>query len=485
MKQSLQIHQGQRLQLTPQLQQSIRLLQLSQADLAQEINAALESNPFLEEAESEEPDTPFADAPLNETDEEILPEAHLLVDRDEPGSDYWNDPAPPSHHWDEASHTTTAGDTYTQNDRESRWENPQESLADVLLGELGLHRLNTADQLIAHALIGCLDPQGYLTVDYDELRQILTPALTPEDAEIESVLHLVQQLSWPGIGARDLSECLRLQLATQTADTPGLEHAQCIVDQHLALLSAHQYDALVQRLAIDRPALAIALELIHSLDPKPGERLAVSVAASVIPDVMARREGEHWTAFLTREHTRRVQLNEHYRQYLGGRDPSTQQYLKDNLRDAQWFIRSLEQRENTILRVAREIVTIQAGFMDQGDSALAPLTMRAVAQRLDLHESTISRAVDQKHLLTPHGVYPLKYFFSASVGESSGPSISARAVQARIRKVIESEPPLKPVSDSQLTAILGEEGIQIARRTVAKYREQMNIPPAAQRRSVL
>ena len=355
----------------------------------------------------------------------------------------------------------------------------------MLLGELGLHRLNTADQLIAHALIGCLDPQGYLTVDYDELRQILTPALTPEDAEIESVLHLVQQLSWPGIGARDLSECLRLQLATQTADTPGLEHAQCIVDQHLALLSAHQYDALVQRLAIDRPALAIALELIHSLDPKPGERLAVSVAASVIPDVMARREGEHWTAFLTREHTRRVQLNEHYRQYLGGRDPSTQQYLKDNLRDAQWFIRSLEQRENTILRVAREIVTIQAGFMDQGDSALTPLTMRAVAQRLDLHESTISRAVDQKHLLTPHGVYPLKYFFSASVGESSGPSISARAVQARIRKVIESEPPLKPVSDSQLTAILGEEGIQIARRTVAKYREQMNIPPAAQRRSVL
>jgi RNA polymerase sigma-54 factor len=200
---------------------------------------------------------------------------------------------------------------------------------------------------------------------------------------------------------------------------------------------------------------------------------------------MARREGEHWTAFLTREHTRRVQLNEHYRQYLGGRDPSTQQYLKDNLRDAQWFIRSLEQRENTILRVAREIVTIQAGFMDQGDSALTPLTMRTVAQRLDLHESTISRAVDQKYLLTPHGVYPLKYFFSASVGESSGPSISARAVQARIRKVIESEPPLKPVSDSQLTAILGEEGIQIARRTVAKYREQMNIPPAAQRRSVL
>jgi RNA polymerase sigma-54 factor len=322
-------------------------------------------------------------------------------------------------------------------------------------------------------------------VDYDELRQILAPQTVPEDSEIDSVLHLLQQLSWPGIGARNLCECLTLQLSALDPDTPELNTARQLVETHLALLSAHRYDELVRLLDIDRPTLARALALIHSLDPKPGERLSEQVASSIIPDAMVRRQGDHWTASLTQENARRVELNDHYRQYLRGQDPPTQKYLQENLRDAQWFIRSLEQRDSTILRVVREIVDVQQGFMDNGDSALVPLTMRVVAQRLELHESTISRAIDQKHLLTPHGVYPLKYFFSGGVGESSGSTTSARAVQARIRKVIESEAPLKPVSDSQLVAILDNEGIKIARRTVAKYREQMNILPATQRRSVL
>jgi RNA polymerase sigma-54 factor len=487
LKQALQIGHSQRLQLTPQLQQSIRLLQMSYADLTQEISVAMESNPFLEEAESTGPDAPLPDLPVVDTDEESALEDRIHADRDDPNEHYWDSTATSERRWDESSQASSSFDPFSSVSvsAESQWQNPPDGMTQVLLGELALHRLSESDQWIARALIGCLDPQGYLTVDYDELRQILAPQAVPEDSEINSVLHLLQQLSWPGIGARDLRECLTLQLSALDPDTPELNTAQRLVETHLALLSAHRYDELVRLLDIDRPTLARALALIHSLDPKPGERLFEQVATSIIPDAMVRRQGDRWTTSLTQENARRVQLNDHYRQYLRGQDPPTQKYLQENLRNAQWFIRSLEQRDSTILRVAREIVDVQQGFMDNGDSALVPLTMRVVAQQLELHESTISRAVDQKHLLTPHGVYPLKYFFSGGVGESSGPATSARAVQARIRKVIESEAPLKPVSDSQLVTILDNQGIQIARRTVAKYREQMNIPPATQRRSVL
>jgi RNA polymerase sigma-54 factor len=476
LKQALQIRHNQRLQLTPQLQQSIRLLQMSYADLTQEISVAMESNPFLEEAESTGPDAPLPDLPVVDTDEESALEDEIHADRDDPNEHYWDSTATSAHRWDEPSQASSSFDpsSSVSVSAESQWQNPPDGMTQVLLGE--------SDQWIAHALIGCLDPQGYLAVDYDELRQILAPQTVPEDSEINSVLHLLQQLSWPGIGARDLRECLTLQLSALDPNTPELNTAQRLVETHLALLSAHRYDELVRLLDIDRPTLARALALIHSLDPKPGERLFEQVATSILPDAMVRRQGDRWTTSLTQENAQRVQLND---QYLSGQDPPTQKYLQENLRNAQWFIRSLEQRDSTILRVAREIVDVQQGFMDHGDSALVPLTMRVVAQRLELHESTISRAVDQKHLLTPHGVYPLKYFFSGGVGESSGPATSARAVQARIRKVIESEAPLKPVSDSQLVTILDNEGIQIARRTVAKYREQMNIPPATQRRSVL
>jgi RNA polymerase sigma-54 factor len=460
---------------------------MSYADLTQEISVAMESNPFLEEAESTGPDAPPPDLPVVEPDEESVIEYEIQADWDDPNEHYWDSTATSGRRCDKPSQASSNFDPSSSVSvgAESQWQNPPGGITQILLGELALHRLSESDRWIARALIGCLDPQGYLAVDYDELRQILAPQTVPEDSEIDSVLHLLQQLSWPGIGARNLCECLTLQLSALDPDTPELNTARQLVETHLALLSAHRYDELVRLLDIDRPTLARALALIHSLDPKPGERLSEQVASSIIPDAMVRRQGDHWTASLTQENARRVELNDHYRQYLRGQDPPTQKYLQENLRDAQWFIRSLEQRDSTILRVVREIVDVQQGFMDNGDSALVPLTMRVVAQRLELHESTISRAIDQKHLLTPHGVYPLKYFFSGGVGESSGSTTSARAVQARIRKVIESEAPLKPVSDSQLVAILDNEGIKIARRTVAKYREQMNILPATQRRSVL
>jgi len=484
-KQALTLRQGQRLQLSAQLQHSIRLLQLSREEIAQEISSVLESNPLLEEVEPDalpemasENDVGNLSDPLVESSESN--ETHRA-------DDDWHDASLADRHWEQAGFSrlerNELGDA--EDDRESRWESPQKTLAGMLLDALALHRLSEKDQRIAQTLIGCLDLKGYLTASYDEVRQILAPQMTADDDEIDSMLHLVQSLSDPGIGARNLAECLTLQLKVQPPQTPGLMGARKIVCQHLSLLSAHRYDALAKVLDIERSALAEVFQLIQSLDPKPGERLTVPPSPAVAPDAIVQRRNGVWTIALTRESAQNIRISPHYQQYLDGNDQTTRQYLKDHLREAQWFIRSLQQRDQTILNVVTQIVSVQNGFMDEGDGALLPLTLREVGEALGIHESTVSRAVDHKYLLTPHGLFPMKHFFSAGLGTSSGPQTSARAAQARIRKMIESESPLKPISDNQLATKLGEEGISIARRTVAKYREQMNIPPATQRRSVI
>ena len=484
MKQSLEIRHGQRLQLTPRLQQSIRLLHLSLVDLAQEITAAMESNPFLEEAETDVNELPIdASAALEAEADEGSLEAQIHADRDACAPDYFADDEVGNNYWRESGGRGAGGQANTE--QASDWAGEPAGLAEVLLGELSLHRLSVTDRAIAQAIIGNLDDRGYLVANFDELRGIISPDIAPTDDEIEAVLHLVQNLSQPGIAARDPRECLLLQLSVLGEDTPGLTNAQRLAEQHLTLLSERRYDELLRHLHIDRKQLSEAVSLIHSLDPAPGEHLGSSVAQYIVPDACVYRQGHRWGVRLTQESARNVRLNDYYRQYLGVNDPATRKYLKERLQEARWFIRSLKQRDNTILRVAREIVDHQQAFMAAGDSALTALTMREVAARLELHESTISRAVDQKYLLTPHGIFQLKHFFSGQIGEAAGTTTSARAVQARIQKVIQSEPPAKPVSDSRITAILNDEGILIARRTVAKYREQMNIPPANRRRSVL
>ena len=485
MKQALHIRQGQRLQFSVQLQHSIRLLQLSREEIAQEIGSVLESNPLLEEIEPDP--TPEM---TSETDVENIPDPlveSLHPNKTHLADDDWHDASLADRHWEQAgfsrSERNDLGEAY--DDRESQWESPRKTLAGLLLEALALHRLSEKDQLIAQTLIGCLDLKGYLTASYDEVRQILAPRVIADDDEIDSMLHLVQSLSDPGIGARDLAECLALQLKAQAPETPGLVDAHKIVHQHLSLLSARRYDALAKVLDIERSALAEVLRLIQSLDPKPGEHLAAPPAPAVSPDAIVQRRDGVWTIALTRESAQGIRISSHYQQYLDGNDQTTRQYVKDHLREAHWFIHSLQQRDQTILSVATQIVSVQNGFMDEGDGALLPLTLRDVGEALGIHESTVSRAVDHKYLLTPHGLFPMKHFFSAGLGASSGPQTSARAAQARIRKMIESESLLKPISDSQLATKLGDEGISIARRTVAKYREQMNILPAFQRRGVI
>ncbi len=484
-KQALNLQQGQRLQLSAQLQHSIRLLQLSREELAHEINSVLESNPLLEEIELDTPPEMTSENDLGNISVPLVKSSQS--NETHHADDDWHDSSLADRRWEQTGFSRSErdehGDTY--DDHESRWENPQKTLAELLLEALALHRLSEKDQRIAQTLIGCLDLKGYLTASYDEVRQILAPQMTADDDEIDSMLHLVQSLSDPGIGARDLAECLTLQLKVQPPNTPGLMDARKIVCEHLSLLSARRYNALAEALDMERSALAEVFRLIQSLDPKPGERLTVRPAPAVAPDAIVQRRNGEWTIALARESAQKIQISPHYQQYLDGDDQNTRRYLKDHLREAHWFIRSLQQRDQTILNVATQIVYVQNGFMDEGDRALLPLTLRDVGKTLGIHESTVSRAVDHKYLLTPHGLFPMKYFFSAGLGAHSGSQTSARSAQARIRKMIESESPLKPISDNQLATKLGEEGISIARRTVAKYREQMKIPPATQRRSVI
>ena len=475
MKQTLQLRQGQRLQLNPQLTFSLKLLQLSRTDLDLEIRAELETNPFLEEVQLSDgssseisSDTEAHQTTLG-TDESIqVPdfdtpqwEEHLGASRADQSADYLAEPDQPM------------------------WADPMQGLRTRLLNELALHRLNPDDALIAHTLIGCLDERGYLTVDHDELREILERSLAPTDQEIDSVLHLIQSLALPGLGARDLRECLMLQLNAMAEETPGVGDARVIVASHLELLGNHQYDALAKILGINRETLGIAIQLIQTLDPKPGERLSEQLNETAPPDLIVKRAGDQWVVRLTREYGRLLRVNESYREYQNSKDRETREYIRDHLRNAHSFMKGLEQRDQTVLRVAEAILEVQRGFMDSGDSALAPLTLKDIGEKLEIHESTVSRAVDQKYILTPHGVITLKHFFSASLGNASGARVSARAAQARIREVIESESASKPVSDGRVAQVLCAEGIPIARRTVAKYREQMNIPPAAQRRGVV
>jgi len=485
MKHALQLRQTQRLQLNAQLTQSLRVLQLSRIELDLEIRSALDSNPFLEE-------TGFANASVVDIDPDDLANSTASPGAPSPSPADSSFDAPSAEmianetRWDEGgypSYMSTDGEFSQEPDR-SVWADPVRILQQRLLAELALQRLSPSEALMANALIGCLDERGYVTASHLEVRAILKDHLCPSDEELDAVLQLIQSVGLPGIGARDLRECLLLQLKRLDPLTPGLADAVVIIDSHMDLLAAHAYPALMEKIGTSKEDLAKAIALIQSLDPKPGEQISPKPTETLVPDVIAKQVEGHWTVRLTRRDSRRIRVNDSYRDYLKTPDADTRKYIKDHLRDAQGFVKSLEQREQTVLRVAEAILAIQQNFMHSGDHGLKPLTLHNLADTLDIHESTVSRAINQKYLLTPLGVYPLKHFFSVGLGGDTEDRVSARAAKAMIRKVIECEPAEQPISDGALAKLLGAEGIPIARRTVAKYRDQMNIPPATQRRGI-
>lgn len=500
MKQSLDLRLGQHLTITPQLQQAIRLLQLSSVELQQEIQEALESNPLLEEGEgeteageaqkAEEADigvaeTVGADSASSEDGEaaepiEIGANAELN-DSDLTGDSDWSD----EFDLPVTGSSSRSGDDDLP-DLEARNSLP-ETLHDRLLWQMHMTVLSERDQAIAMALIDAIDEDGYLSVSLEDIQQALGPSDPPELDEIQAVLHQIQNFDPIGVGARDLAECLQLQLRTLNGETQYLKDAgQLATAEHLALLAARDYTQLRRLLKLPAEDLQGAIELIQRLNPRPGAAVQASQAAYVVPDIIIKKVKGVWRADLNPDIAPRLRINRMYERLIHRGDSSQQnRYLQDNLQQARWFIKSLASRNDTLLKVARMIVDRQRAFFDHGPEAMKPLVLHDIAEAVSMHESTISRVTTNKYMLTPRGIIELKYFFSSHVSTADGGTCSAVAIRSLIKKLLENESPTKPISDSKIAETLGKQGINVARRTVAKYRESMNIPPSSQRKSLI
>lgn len=477
MKQSLDIRLGQHLTITPQLQQAIRLLQLSSLELRQEIQQALEANPLLESEETgpeEGLEDGVAEGGLDSA-EVTEPEK---VD-DEAASDPVD-----IVEWEEFSGT---GDEEAP-DIEGRNSLPM-SLNAHLLWQLQMSPMSGPDQLIASALIDSIDDDGYLSCSLSEIRDLLAPQLGAdlEDTEIEAVLHQIQNFDPLGVGARSLAECLRLQLRALPESTPGRDTALAIAnDACLELLGKRDLVQLRRILKFKQETLQQGIALIQTLNPKPGSILASAHADYVIPEIIVRKHRGVWRAELNASVIPRVRINAQYRALVQRGNSSPQnRFLQDHLQNARWFLKSLKSRNETLLKVARTIVDRQRAFFDHGPEAMKPLVLHDVAESVEMHESTISRVTTSKYMWTPRGIFELKYFFSSHVSTSDGGACSATAIRSLIKKFIEQETGSKPVSDSQIVEILEQQGINVARRTIAKYRESLNIPPSHQRKSLI
>jgi RNA polymerase sigma-54 factor len=505
MKQSLDLKLGQHLTITPQLQQAIRLLQLSTVELQQEIQEALETNPLLEENEEAEnrteangEDTSSAgeseaatgdadgDSDNAETTDLDMEQTSLAETSADAGADDWGDES-----YESATSATTRNDG-ERPDIDARNTRPT-TLRDHLLWQMQMTPLSDTDRRIAESLIDAINEDGYLTCKPEEVQQVLArgaegqPAVEVELDEIEAVLHQVQTFEPIGVGARDLAECLSLQLKALGADTAFVKEALALATaENLAALATRDYNLLRRNLKVTPEVLQQAVQLIQRLNPRPGDAVQSSAASYIAPDIIVSKIKGVWRAELNHDVAPRLRINRLYEGMIHRGDSSVQnRYLQDQLQQARWFIKSLNSRNDTLLKVARTIVDRQRAFFDHGPEAMKPLVLHDIAEAVAMHESTISRVTTNKYMLTPRGIFELKYFFSSHVGTAEGGTCSATAIRSMIKKMVEAEPPNKPISDSKIAEILAEQGIYVARRTVAKYRESISIPPSSQRKSIL
>jgi RNA polymerase sigma-54 factor len=487
MKQTLQLRLSQHLALTPQLQQSIRLLQLSTVDLDQEIEQFLVANPLLERDEPGDEGAAFAPAPEAITSLQASEQnsaeslGNGADDNADTGADDGNE-AP----WSSENFSGTAPrDANDDNDGDfGDTQTAVSSLHDHLLTQLGMTHLTDRDRALVGFIIEALDDDGYIAQSLEDLVAVLPEGFceSAESAieELQIALRHVQSFDPPGVGARSPSECLELQLNTFDA-TPLRELSLAIVGQHLDLLAARDFTRIRKALGCCDEDLRAAHALILSLNPRPGAQYSASDARYVTPDVTVKKVRGKWTASLNREAMPRLRINRLYADILQRNRGSG---LAGQLQEAKWLIKNVQQRFDTILRVSQAIVERQRAFFDHGDVAMRPLTLREIADVLNLHESTISRVTTQKYLSSPRGTFELKYFFGSHVATDSGGAASSTAIRALIKQLVGAEDGYKPLSDARVAEILGEQGIVVARRTVAKYRESMNIPPVNLRKSL-
>ena len=463
LKPTLALRQSQRLSLTPELRQALSLLQLSAMELSAKVHEALEGNLLLERGEEEDEAATPTPLPGPATDAAVQA-AEPQVDWDSAAASGVSDSD-----WDDEDGATEAADRSGQ------------SLKEYLLWQLEIARMSARDAGIGAAIIDSLNDDGYLTEPLEEIRQSLADSdAAPEPDEMYAVLHRVQAFDPPGVAARDLKECLMLQLRQGDKSAPAHGLATTLVSSHLETLGAREYDRLCRLLGIGRPALDEALELIRELNPRPGAAIAGNPVDYVVPDVLVNRRGHGWFVELNPAAVPRIRVNLAYAAALRRSEASGD--LAQQLQEARWLVRSIRMRNETLLRVAHSIVRKQGAFLEQGDEAMQPLLMKDLAQELELHESTVSRVVANKHMSTPRGTFAFRRFFSSELPTEDGGAYSGTAIRAMIKKLVAQEDPHSPMSDNHITKALLERGVQVARRTVAKYRESMTIPPAHERR---
>ena len=502
MKPSLVLKMGQQLTMTPQLQQAIRLLQLSTLDLQQEIQEALDSNPMLEREEDGD-DFDGADPMAESADRAGEPAAQQSASQDSAyeesthGSDSleegdWGERIPSELPVDTAwedIYQTSASSLPSNDDDE--WDFTSRtsggvSLQSHLLWQLNLAPMSDTDRLIATTLIDCINDQGYLEESLQEIVESFDPELDIELDEVEAVLRRIQQFEPAGIAARDLRECLLLQLRQLPAQTRWLGEAQRLVSDYLDVLGSRDYSLLMRRMKLREDELRQVIELIQSLNPRPGSQIEASEPEYVVPDVIVRKHNDRWLVELNQDAMPRLRVNAQYASFVKRADSSADNtFMRTQLQEARWFIKSLLSRNETLMKVATQIVEHQRAFLEHGDEAMKPLVLHDIAEAVGMHESTISRVTTQKYMHTPRGIYELKYFFSSHVSTAEGGEGSSTAIRAILKKLVAAENPKKPLSDSKIAGLLEAQGIQVARRTVAKYRESLGIAPSSERKRLL
>jgi RNA polymerase sigma-54 factor len=470
LKPSLQLRLGQQLTMTPQLQQAIRLLQMPALELQAHIRELLESNVMLEPVEDTE-STGILEAV------EPPPPVEPVARQAEPTVEVVEE------NWGEQS--AGASETpWSQSDDDERQQDfadgTQESLQEYLLGQLELARLEPRHLAIARAIVDAISEDGYVTESLDEIANTLRPEVECDADEIERVLGLVQALDPAGVGARSVGECIELQLRQLEPETPGLELAIRIARQHLERVADRELTLLRRELHTSEEELAAALALVRACHPRPGAIVSAGAAEYVVPDVFVRRTEHGWSVEINAATLPRVRLNQGYASLIGRN--ASHATMRAQLQEARWLLKSLEIRNETLMKVARSIVERQTAFLEHGEEHMRPMILKDIAEAIEMHESTISRVTSGKYMHTPRGVFELRYFFSSQVEGADGSGTSSTAIRAKIRKLIKEEDAEAPLSDGRIAELLSGEGIPVARRTVAKYREAMGIAPSNERR---
>jgi RNA polymerase sigma-54 factor len=468
--------------MTPQLQQAIRLLQLSSLELQTEIQEVLETNPLLEVEEDFEFDE---NRKLrNDEDSQELGQAENdHIPEDLPVDTQWEDT------FDHQPVTNlSAGPVVDAGLERENQDESTDTLQEHLMWQMRLTPFTPTEQAIATLIIDSIEEDGYLKATVESIHESLFTDLEELDVEeVETVLHRIQHFDPVGVAARDLRECLLIQL--RVLEASGMEQSALLkelIDQHLDTLAKRDYAAIRRALKVTDEELTDLVKAIQLLNPRPGSQLQTDKTEYIVPDVYARKVNQRWQLSLNPDNAPRLQIAEHYAQLINRADSSAENtYLKNNLQEARWFLKSLQSRNETLLKVTEAIVARQQDFLDFGEEAMKPLVLADIAEEVEMHESTISRVTTRKYLHTPRGIFELKYFFSSHVSTDSGGECSATAIRAIIKKLVAAENPRKPLSDSKIAAILGDQGINVARRTIAKYRETLAIPPSNERKRLV